>query len=177
VKIVQWIALVAIGASSLGAGPRDAARSNVAQALIGTWSLESRRDRTLEGVIQIEPSLGEKPLGLLVYDAKGHVAVQLMKRDRSTVTFADAPTPAQNSGGTNSSAGSGSYDAYFGTYTVDAQAGTVTHHLDAALSPADVGRTLTRHFELTGNELTLSFQTTVGSGAVVTRVIVWHRVG
>ena len=174
-KIVRWIAVVAIGAASVGAGrPQSAKRSDVAQELVGTWSLESRRDRTSEGTTEIEPSLGETPMGLLVYDAKGHVAAQLMKRDRSTVTVAEPST--QNSGGTNSSAGTGSYDAYFGTYTVDAQAGTVTHHLDAALAPADVGRSLTRHVELKADVLTLSFQTTVGNGALVTRVIVWRRV-
>jgi Lipocalin-like domain len=66
---------------------------------------------------------------------------------------------------------------YLGTYVVDARAGTVTHHLDVALAPADVERSLTRHFELNGDVLTLSFRTTVSGGAEVTRVIVWRRVG
>ena len=174
-KIVRWMAAIAIGTASVGGGFAQAGKhSNIARDLVGTWSLESRRDRAIDGTTQIEPSLGETPLGLLIYDAKGHVAVQLMKRERSSVGAAEPSQ--QTSGGTNSSSGSGPYDAYFGTYTVDIQAGTVTHHIDGALAPADVGRTLTRHFELRGDALTLSFQTTVGGKGVVTRVIVWRRV-
>ena len=174
-KIVRWIGLLALGASSVGVVVAQSdKRLDKAPGLVGTWSLESRRDRTSDGTTQIEPSLGETPLGLLDYDAKGHVAVQLMKRERTAASVAEPSQ--QTSGGTNSSSGSGSYDAYFGTYTVDGRAGTVTHHINAALAPADVGRSLTRHFVLKGDVLTLSFQTTVHGGAVVTRVIVWRRV-
>lgn len=173
---MRWgIGVLVIVAMSVAAGSMSAEKRLAgAQRLVGTWRLQSRRDRTSEGAVQIEPSLGETPLGLLVYDANGNVAVQLMKRDRSADSA--AAEPGANSGGTNSSAGIGWYDAYFGTYTVDVTAGTVTHHLEAALGPHDVGRSLTRHFELNGDELKLSFQTTVGSGTVVTREIVWKRV-
>jgi hypothetical protein len=51
--------------------------------LVGTWTLVSRQEMTAEGTIRVDPSLGETPLGLLYYDAAGHMAVQLMRRDRS----------------------------------------------------------------------------------------------
>jgi hypothetical protein len=160
-------------AACLFALAANAAAPSVASGLVGTWRLESRRDITADGKTQIEPSLGEHPLAMLIYDAQGNVAVQLMKRDRSVAS--DSSPSAQNSGGSNSSSGTGSYDAYFGTYVVDPKSSTVTHHVDAALSPGDVGRTFTRHIELKGDLLTLSFKTTVGNGQNVTRVLVWRK--
>jgi lipocalin-like protein len=171
--VTRWIQagiLVAAGAATLA---QSEARGT-AGGLVGTWQLESRRDRTAGGTTAIEPSLGENPLGLLIYDAAGRVAVQLMKRDR--VSTSGSPSP-RTSAGSNSSGGTGDYDAYFGTYEVDVAAGTVTHHLEAALAPSDVGRTLTRRFSLEGDRLTLSFKTTVADHGEVTRIIVWRRVG
>jgi hypothetical protein len=68
--------------------------------LPGTWQLQSRIDLTASGDRRVEPSLGDDPLALLIYDRNGHFAAQFMRR--------------------------GGYDAYFGTYTIDDEKGTVT---------------------------------------------------
>src|SRR3954470_11965503 len=98
-------------------------------ALPGTWQLVSRFDVTASGERWIEPSLGDDPVALLIYDRAGHFAAQFMKRDRSQLV-ADGP-----GGGANNSRARGGYDAYFGTYSVDDAAGTVTQTLAGALSP------------------------------------------
>lgn len=67
------------------------------------------------------------------------------------------------------------YDAYFGTYTLDEKAGIVTHHLQAAIFPGDIGKDIQRRFTLSGNRLTISFDTTTRDGVRVTRTLVWER--
>jgi hypothetical protein len=67
------------------------------------------------------------------------------------------------------------YDAYFGTYKINEQAGIVTHHLEAALWPGDVGKDIDRHFTLSGDQLTITFNTTTREGVKVTRTLVWER--
>jgi hypothetical protein len=77
----------------------------------------------------------------------------------------------------NNSAASGGYDAYFGTYAIDGATGTVTHHLVGALTPADVGRTLTRRFALEGASLVIWFEARRTDGTPVIRRLRWRRAG
>ena len=45
--------------------------------LIGTWQLVSRIDRDAGGrIVVADPSLGSDPIGYLIYDDAGRVAVQ-----------------------------------------------------------------------------------------------------
>ena len=67
------------------------------------------------------------------------------------------------------------YDAYFGTYTVNAKKGIVTHHLEGALFPGDIGKNITRRFSISGDTLTISFNTTQRDGTPVTRTLRWVR--
>ena len=53
-------------------------------SLPGTWQLTSRIDVTASGERRPEPSLGEDPVALLIYDRSGHFAAQFMRRDRSS---------------------------------------------------------------------------------------------
>ena len=91
----------------------NAEGTGLSATLPGTWQLESRIDRTASGEVRSEPSLGEDPIALLIYDRSGHFAAQFMKRDRSV------PVPDGPSGAKNNSRAQAGYDAYFGTYTVD----------------------------------------------------------
>jgi hypothetical protein len=70
----------------------------------------------------------------------------------------------------------GGYSAYFGRYQVDAKAGTVTHVVEGALSPADVGEHLRRRFHLVGDTLTIQFEPLNADGGHRTRTLIWHRV-
>ena len=138
--------------------------------LPGTWQLESRVDVTAAGQRRPEPSLGEDPVALLIYDQSGHFAAQFMRRDRS-IAVPDGPNDAKN----NSRAQSG-YDAYFGTYTIDDERGTVTQHLLGALSRENVGMVLTRAMEVRGNTLVIRLETNAADGTPVIRTLTWARV-
>ena len=91
------------------------------------------------GERRTEPILGSNPIAYLIYDAAGHFAVQFMKRDRKS----GQATEEQATGGANNSGAIHGYDAYFGRYTVGPE-GTVTQELEGALTPADVGKVVTR---------------------------------
>ena len=114
---------------------------------------------------------GKDPVALLIYDRAGHFAAQFMKRDRSVV-IPDGP-----SGATNNSRAQGGYDAYFGTYTVDDAASTVTQRLLGALSQENVDSILTREMEVRGDTLVIRVQTSAADGTAVTRTLTWNRVG
>jgi hypothetical protein len=137
--------------------------------LCGTWVLVDRIDRTAAGQVLDEPNLGADAIGIIIYDRAGNVSAQLMKRHRTDTTA----TP-QATQGTNNSAATGGYDAYFGKYEVDVKAHTVTHHLVGAIVLADIGKSLTRGYEFVGGELRLSFETT-NNGVPVRRTLRFRR--
>jgi len=139
--------------------------------LPGTWLLVSRIDMTEAGERRTEPSLGEDPIALLIYDRSGNFAAQFMRRDR-TADVPDGPT-----GASNNSRAQGGYDAYFGTYSVDDDNGTVTQHLLGALSHENVGLVLTRAMNVRDDTLTISLETNAADGTLVTRTLTWRRVG
>jgi len=143
----------------------------LSDALIGTWELLSRIDRTASGERRVEPGLGEDPIALLYYDRSGRFAAQFMKRDRGSA----AMMPATAASAPNNSRAQGGYDAYFGTYTVDDWAGTVTQRLVGALSAENVGLVLTRSMIVDGDTLTIALATAAADGESITRTLVWRR--
>jgi hypothetical protein len=140
--------------------------------LPGTWRLVSRTDVAANGERRIDPALGEDPIAILFYDRSGNFAAQFMKRDRTAAVDVVAAGPAKN----NSRAKDG-YDAYFGSYTIDDAAGTVTQELAGALSKENVGHVLTRGMTVEGDALTIELETTSVEGEPVTRTLRWKRVG
>ena len=143
----------------------------LSETLPGTWQLLSRIDVTASGVRRSESALGDDPVALLFYDQTGHFAAQFMRRDRS-IEVPDGP-----GGGTNNSRALDGYDAYFGTYRVDDDAGTVTQTLSGALSREHVGAVLTRAMEVVGDTLVITLDTSAADGTPVTRTLTWQRVG
>jgi hypothetical protein len=67
------------------------------------------------------------------------------------------------------------YYAYYGTWTLDASAQTVTHHIQQSLYPGENGTDGSRRFQLEGNRLTLSAKTHE-MGEDHERRLVWERV-
>jgi hypothetical protein len=142
--------------------------------LVGTWTLVSRTDSGAAGVLPADGVLGADPVAMLFYDSFGNVSAQLMARSRPERPI--SPNPVAAPINLNNSAASGGFDSYFGRYTVDEGAGTVTHELRGALAAPDVGRRLTRHFELAGDTLRLWFDDRRVDGASVRRRLLWRRV-
>lgn len=150
----------------------DNAAPPLSRTLPGSWQLLSRIDVvSASGERRPEPSLGDDPVALLIYDRAGHFAAQFMRRDRS-VDVPDGP-----GGASNNSQAQGGYDAYFGSYTVDDAQGTVTQRLLGALSRQHVGAVLTRAMTVQGDSLVIRLDTQAADGTPVTRTLTWRRVG
>jgi hypothetical protein len=128
-------ALVAQGHAAFGqAGPQD----ETAKRFIGMWRLVSAP--TAER--------GRNPIGLIVYDKSGNMAAQIMP-DRTRPKFAgNQPTSEEAKEALIG------YTAYFGTYTVDAKAGTVTHHRAGNIRPG-ASVDVVRRFEFVGDDRVL----------------------
>jgi hypothetical protein len=127
-----------------------------AHTLIGTWRLVEFADLDLvdpdkEGKWQCR--FGEHPRGYFVYDATGHVHIQIMK------VPALAPFPEANvakaklPSAEHALAAYAAYVAYFGTYTVDAKMQVVTHHVEGSLAPEFTETDQPRPFKLEGDRL------------------------
>jgi hypothetical protein len=134
-----------------------------AQVLIGTWRLVEFADLGKDGKWQYR--FGETPRGYFVYDATGHVHIQIMKVPPL------APFPEANvAEGKPPSAEHGlaaytAYVAYFGTYTVDEKKHVVTHHVEGSLAPEFTGTDQPRPFKLEGEHLE------IGDGKTWRRVL------
>jgi hypothetical protein len=139
------------------------------QRLVGAWQLESRAVRRSDGTLLADPVLGERPLGRLFYDASGVMMLQMMRLGRTAAIGQPANSPA----GTNPRVVLG-YDAYFGRFTVDERAGTITHRVEGSLFPEDLGKDFVRGFTLEDDALTLRF-TSTADGAEITRTLVFRR--
>ena len=115
--------------------------ADAAKKLVGAWRYVGTR---IDGG---NWDRGANPKGMIYYGPHGEMAVQIapdVKRTRAgaVMTPQEALTAVKD------------YIAYFGTYTVDEAAGTVTHHRRDSLQPGDHGD-LVRRYELSGDRLVL----------------------
>ena len=113
----------------------------ITRELIGAWRYVGTR------VDGRNWDRGPNPKGMIYYGPHGEMSVQVapdVKRKRSGAVM----TPEE------AKIALTDYIAYFGTYTIDEQAGTVTHHRLDSIQPGDRGD-LIRRYELTGDRLVL----------------------
>lgn len=123
--------------------PADRSPATVTREFVGTWKLVGFESSDPES----RTYRGEHPFGVLVYDAAGNMAVQIVPdRVRGPFTGPAAelfsgprPTPEE---AFDAIAG---YAAYFGTYVVDERAETVTHKRVANLNPGGLGDFVRRY--------------------------------
>jgi hypothetical protein len=117
-----------------------------------------------------DPVLGAQPIGRLFYSPSGHVALQMMRQGRAQAI--SEPAPPDDAGNARTALG---YDAYFGAFTVDERAGTVTHHIEGSLFPEDLGKDFVRRFRVEGDTFELSFTSSAADGSELTRTLVFRR--
>lgn len=128
-NFVKTAVLVAgLSAISLPAMAQDQAP---ADQIVGFWQL-----RTPQGVVVTESEFTSQ----IIFSRDGIMAVQAM-----------SPDPEGESAYMRAG-----YEAYYGTYEVDENAGTVTFTVESAIARDLIGQKLERNLEVSENELTLT---------------------
>jgi hypothetical protein len=138
--------------------------------LVGTWRLIAVESRLPDGTRNYP--YGHNPLGILMYDDHGNMAVQLMARGRPPFKSADLK------GGTAQEAKEALDGAavYFGTYETDEQTDTVCHHIKGSVFPNWIGTVQRRKATVEGNRLILSTGPLLMGGSESDVVLEWQRV-
>jgi hypothetical protein len=153
------LAFVGFGLNWTAEAGQGKSQAELRKPFVGSWKLVSITGGN-------NPTTrGSKPTGIIMYDAHGNMAVQIQP-DRPRPAYKGTPTAEQMADRMRG------YTAYFGTYTIDEKASTVTHHRQGMLDGGEVD--FVRKFELTsdGNRITL---TPVGGTGKPTH-LTWERV-
>ncbi len=154
-------------AGAMGCAPAPPAEA--ANPFVGAWSLASWESRSADGEVTL-PYDG-RPAGQIAYTADGRMSAQLMKVGR------EFPDAAEATGAEMSQAVLGGFFSYYGDYSVDMEAGVVTHHVEGALLPSWVGSDRPRSFTFDGpDRLILSTEPDPARGAGAVGTLVWERV-
>jgi hypothetical protein len=168
---ILLLVVVSLAVSALGQSTLD---QKLSDQLPGAWRLVSIETIKPNGEV-IYPFYGKHPEGLLMYDKSGWMSVQIVSDPRPTVPTADSREDFLAAPVDQKSKAIDGYYAYFGTWTADATKGTVTHHIDTSLYPAERGENGIRHLILEGDRLTLTAKTHE-MGEEHERKLVWQRI-
>jgi hypothetical protein len=117
------------------------------ERFVGTWKLVNIEQRSASGELIPPAGAIANRTGYIIYDPAGHMAVSIMPVGRKKYA---GPQPTEE----EAKATITGYAAYFGTFTIDGAAGTVTHRLHGSLNPG-MAPEQKRFFEFSGNRLTL----------------------
>jgi len=118
----------------------EPATNDVARRFVGAW-------RYVGATVDGKPDLarGANPRGIILYDPSGHMAVHVAP---------EKPAGGRELTPEDAKAALSGVVAYFGTYSIDERAGTVTHHKHASVQPGD-GGDVVRAYEFAGDRLIL----------------------
>lgn len=138
---------------------------------IGTWKLVSAEAQRPNG--EVTPYRYEAgAIGYIMYDATGHMAVQLMQPNRPKFASGDLDKGAPE----EIKAAFDGYGAYFGTYEIHEAEGFVIHYVEGSLFPNNVGTQQKRFFEFSDDKLILKPPPQQFGGEQVAPRITWQRV-
>ena len=172
VRNIAAFAVVVVSVACLGdvEEPSSALDEGTATQLVGAWSL----DHWEAQVGSESPTLpfGPDAAGRIMYDGVGNMAVQLLVPDRPT--FA-SPDWTEGTSAEVEAACEGFF-SYYGDYTLDEEAKTVTHHLEAALFPNWIGTQQVRTYRFEGDTLVLSTPPVVGQGMEAVHTLRWVKI-
>jgi len=143
--IFGWI-LVAVTVLTLSgvSSPQSTEKSDadsVKEKLIGAWRLAWEDEQGTDG--KMKHIVDYK--GTIVYTRDGHMSVQIMLPTTDAPRDVDNPVKYDQGG----------YEAYYGSYEVNEQAHTVTHHVQGSLVRALIGKDLTRVYRFSDGQLIL----------------------
>src|SRR6267143_3570921 len=121
--------------------------NSIQQQILGTWKLISFVREEIPSGAKSDV-MGADPSGYINYGRDGRMIVIIFGSDRKK-PVGPVATPEE------AEALIRSMLAYAGTYTVDGEAKTVTHHIDVSWNQARTGESLVRTYKLDGDRLTL----------------------
>jgi hypothetical protein len=123
------------GISQAQATEKKGANTGSAKELIGAWKLVSLEEPVADGKLR---HITDRK-GILIYTRDGHMSVQLM--------FPESQSAISNDYVLNG------YEASFGSYDVNEETHTVTHHVQGSITRGIVGKDLPRVYQLSAGRL------------------------
>ena len=140
VLCLALVAVVALGGLSRAQSSKrkDVDAGSARENLIGAWRLVSMEEPGADG--KLNRVTDRK--GMLVYTRDGHMSVQLM-------------LPKSESGVSNDYVQNG-YEVSFGSFEVNEEVHTVTHHVEGSVTRGLVGKDLPRVFQFSDGHLVIT---------------------
>ena len=158
---VLVLALLASGGVVFPAVAQQQDAAAFRKQLIGSYKLISYMSFDQNGTATKLPYSG----GQIYYDAAGRMGAQLMRADRPRMS--SPSTEAERA------AAYGGFVSYYGSFTVDAEKRSVTHHVEGSMSPNMVTQPLTRYVEFSPDNKSLFLS--VKNGDRVAGRLQWDR--
>ena len=134
--------------------------------IIGTYRLLTCEMLWSDG--KIEAPYGASPEGLLVYTPDGYVTGHVMRTDVPRLSAAARRAPSDEL-----SAAFLGYLGYYGTYSLDANTATVTHHVLGSWHPNWVGTDQLRHVRRVAGRLVIETPEIPSGGRTYRTRLVW----
>ena len=158
--VVGVYAVAALGLAMLPGGA-VAQQKSLKEQIVGAWSVVSW-EQTLPDGTKLQ-RFGANPKGINVFDANGRVFVMFVRPDLPRLASNNLSTPTPE----EAKAIVGGSIAYYGTYTVDEAAKTVSLRLDATTFQNQLGMEQKRNIvSLTADELKYSNPTPTTGGQI-----------
>lgn len=138
-------------------------------SILGSWRLISYKAEFSDG--SVADLYGSSPLGIISYDATGHMFVHVMRTDLpkcGTIDRRKCPDKQARLAFDNSF-------AYWGRYEVKPSERIVLHYVRGASWPDFVGKSQKRFIKISGKRLTIRTPPRKIDGVDNVGVLVWER--
>jgi Lipocalin-like domain len=167
-RAVLFIVVAVIALPWLASAQTDQAKS-IQQQLLGTRKLVSYVREEIPSGAKSDV-MGAHPSGYINYDRDGRMIVLIVGSDRKK-PVGPVATPEE------AKALIRSMLAYAGTYTVDSETKTVTHHIDVSWGQSRTGESQLRTYKLDADRLTLTTPPSndPANGKKTVRTLIWER--
>jgi hypothetical protein len=167
-RAVLFIVVAVIALPWLASAQTDQAKS-IQQQLLGTRKLVSYVREEIPSGAKSDV-MGAHPSGYINYDRDGRMIVLIVGSDRKK-PVGPVATPEE------AKALIRSMLAYAGTYTVDSETKTVTHHIDVSWDQSRTGESQLRTYKLDADRLTLTTPPSndPANGKKTVRTLIWER--
>ena len=136
--------------------------------LTGIYRLVRCEVRWSDG--EVEFPYGKDPEGLLVYAASGYFSGHVMRPGTPKLSASARRAPAEEM-----RAAFLGYIGYYGSYSLDEKAGTVTHRVLGSWHPNWVGTDLVRHFSLEAGNLVIQTPPIRSGGRSYRTLLDWQN--